>query len=182
MSPESTNTNGAQPWRSLYSNVLDTLDATAADARNHYIGAPLPLAYQLKLQEITGNVRELEAMDPRNTGLPAVVDQTKEQYGFLEALPFRLSDKVYCRHLRATGEIKSIAIAADEDPQARIVSLHNGKLTYNWVSMNDLEAPLPKREGPPALFIDSTTAQSVLSEAPLLSPASPAAQHPSCSR
>jgi hypothetical protein len=175
MTPESTNTKDAQPWQSLYSNVLDTLDATAADARNHYIGAPLPLAYQLKLQEITGNIGELEAMDPRNAGLPVTVNQPKEQHGFLDALPFGISDKVYCRHLRTTGEIKSIAIAADEDPQARIVSLHNGKLTYNWVSMNDLEAPLPKREGLPALFIDSTTAQSVLSEAPLLNPASPAA-------
>ncbi|MFS8180864.1 RNA recognition motif domain-containing protein [Pseudovibrio denitrificans] len=170
--------HSTQPWHHHYATVLDALETTLSDAKNHCIGAPLPLNYQLKLQEVAEKVRELEALDPRNTQHPitvcAPVEHEKEQPVFVANLPFGLTDKVFSRLLRTTGEIKSISIHVDEDPQARVVSLHNGKLNSNWISMNDLEPPLSKQD-PAALSIGAPAVIGSANQPALTSPASPAA-------
>ncbi|WP_143521546.1 hypothetical protein [Pseudovibrio sp. Tun.PSC04-5.I4] len=78
-----------------------------------------------------------------------------------KAIPhFKIGDKVYCRHIRTTGEITGIAIHADQGPQARLLSVYNGHLSQNWVSMRDLEHPLSNK----ATHIQSMSQQTTHSQ------------------
>lgn len=150
MPHNSQNAISATAWGHLYTTALDAIKSASSDAKTHCIGTPLPLAYQVKRSKIETMISELEELDPRNMGVSInacqLVAQTEHKSETNQSLPFRIGDRVYCRHLRTTGEIKSISFHSDQDPEARIVSLHNGKLTWNWVSMNDLEPPLGRKD------------------------------------
>ncbi|WP_057466081.1 hypothetical protein, partial [Pseudovibrio sp. POLY-S9] len=170
MSNTATRTNNSQSWQQPYEDAINTLDGAALEARGYCIESPLPLAYQIKLTKIREMVCELADLDPRNGSEPLQLIVEHSQPSKEVLLPFKIGDRVFCRHLRTTGEIKSIALAADEDPQARILSLYNGKLSYNWVSMNDLEVPRGRLEEPHSEPMNGATAQAALSQIPLLNP------------
>ncbi|SDQ99097.1 hypothetical protein [Pseudovibrio sp. Tun.PSC04-5.I4] len=165
MPHNSQNAISATAWGHLYTTALDAIKSASIDAKTHCIGTPLPLAYQVKRSKIEAMISELEELDPRNMDGSInpyqLATHTEQKPEPNQSQPFRLGDRVYCRHLRTTGEIKSISFHSDQDPEARIVSLHNGKLTWNWVSMNDLEPPLSRKDTQ-----DSTTASVGTAAAP----------------